>query len=270
MAISANGVVGAVVHGLGQPRHDPLAGEPVRIAGRLDLEGDRRRQPRVVGDDHDRPAAADVDPVRPPGVQPRTGELPRGEDGVGHALVDEQPERLEVHRGLGQPDARRPPPEPPFEVAQPPADLGPPVGERRERQDRVVERLGHAVPAAIAIDEAAIGDRIAVLEPARERRTEVPGDPPVVAELRVGPVAVGGDPGVPVAIGRRGRVRRDDAGGRVQPRRLVEVAVDDEPRPAHASSARSRSTVTVFATEIDRRSPGAIDSGHESSRPLPW
>ena len=117
-----------------------------------------------------------------------------------------EPERGEVDGRLGQPHPGRPPPEPELEVAQAPADLGASVGGRRQRQDGVVERLGHAVHAAVAVDEAVVGDRVAGLQPAGERRPEVPRDRPEVAELGVGPVAVGADALVPVVRGRRGRI----------------------------------------------------------------
>ena len=65
-------------------------------------------------------------------------------------------------------------------------------------------------------------------QPAGERRPEVPRHRPEVAELGVRAVALGADPLVPVVGRRRGRVDRHRAGERVEPRRLVEVAVDDE------------------------------------------
>ena len=102
-----------------------------------------------------------------------------------------------------------------LEVAQAPADLGPPVRGASRAAGSCDGRAGPCpcTPAS-PVDEAAIGDRVAILQPAGERRSEVPRDPPEVAELGVGPVAVGGDPAVPV-VGRRGRrVRRDQPGRR--------------------------------------------------------
>ena len=101
-------------------------------------------------------SVTEVDPDRPPGIDRRTPvDLPRREDRVGDALVGQEPQRVEVDRGLGQPHAGRSPPEPELEVAQPPADLGPSIGGARQRQDGVVERLRHPVRAAVAVDEAA-------------------------------------------------------------------------------------------------------------------
>ena len=87
------------------------------------------------------PPAADVDPVRHPGVEAGGVRLPRREDRRLDAGLREQPQRREVHGRLGQPHRPRRAPEPQLEVAQAPADLRPPIVDRRQRQDRVVERL---------------------------------------------------------------------------------------------------------------------------------
>ena len=97
-----------------------------------------------------------------------------------------------------------------------------------------MERLGQAVGALVAGDEAVIRDRVAVLQPAGQGRSEVPRDVAKVAELRVGSIALGADPGRPVVRRRRRRVGGDPAAERIDPRRLVEVAVDDEAAAAHA------------------------------------
>ena len=210
------------------------------------------------------------------------------------ALVGQQSQGGQVDGGLRQPHPARAPPEADLEVAQAPADLGPPVGGGGQRQDGVVERLGQAVGPAIAVDEAAVGDRVALVgaEPAGQGRPEVPGHRPEVAELGVGPVAVGGDPRVPVAGGGRRRIDRGPPGDRVLAGRLIEVPVDDEGRRGHAgvasarrsgatdaaaadgsavsSRARSRVVVTVWRRIRDQRSPMASRSGHDTSRPLPW
>ena len=51
------------------------------------LERDRRRQAPVVERDDDAPAAAELDPVRPAGVESSLGGLPRREDRVPDALL---------------------------------------------------------------------------------------------------------------------------------------------------------------------------------------
>ena len=154
--------------------------------------------------------------------------------------------RREIDRGLRQPRSDGAAPEAHLEVAQPPADLGPPVRDRGQRQDRVVERLREPVAASVPVDEAAIGRRIAVLQPGREGRADVPGDPGVIAEFRVGSIAVGRDPRVPIPRRGRRRVRGHQAGGGVDPEGLIEVPVDDESGSGHASAMWSRVTVTAF------------------------
>ena len=67
-------------------------------------------------------------------------------------------------------------------------------------------RLGHAVDAAVAGHKAEIRHGVSGLKPRGERRTEVPVDVPEVPSLRVRPVALRADPGVPVVGGRRGRI----------------------------------------------------------------
>jgi hypothetical protein len=73
-----------------------------------------------------------------------------------------------------------------------------------------VEGLGHPVHAVVTVDEAVVGDAVAVLQPVRERRPEIPRDRPEVAELGVGSVAIGADALIPVvrgaAVGSRGMV----------------------------------------------------------------
>ena len=130
-----------------QPGQDTFAGEAVGIGRGLRLERDRGRQARVVEDGGDRPTVAEVDAVGPAGVEPGLGGLPRGEDRVANPFLGGDPQRLEVNRGFGQPEAGRAATEAQLELAQPPADLRPPVGGRGERQNRVVERLADRVAA---------------------------------------------------------------------------------------------------------------------------
>ena len=201
--------------GAAQPWLDAVAGEAVGVGGRLRLERDRRRQPRVVERDDDRDPAAQLDAIWPAAVD-RVGGLPRGEDRGLDALRGGDPERREVDRGLRQPQAARPPSEPQLELAQPPANLGSPVRGRGERQDRVVEGLGDRVAAARGRGEPRERRRILGREPRRERRPEVPRDPGEVRAGRVGPVALRVDAGIPVVERRRGRLLRDPAGPRVE------------------------------------------------------
>ena len=134
--------------GRGQPRHDPLAGEPVGIAGRLGLERDRRRQPGVV----ERRRRSSARRRARPGT---AGACPDPAPPTCHGarivcVTPSSASSRSVSRSTavsGSQTPGRPPPEPELEVAQAPADLGPPVGGGRQRQDRVVERLGQAVAA---------------------------------------------------------------------------------------------------------------------------
>ena len=136
---------------------------------------------------------------------------------------------------------------------------------------------------AITGDEPPVGERIAVDQPAGERRAEVPGHVPEVAALGVRAVALLADPGGPV-VSRCGRwVGRDGTAERVDPRRLVEVAVDDQPAATHrgagapagieaaaSSVARSRVVVTSWVTLTVRAAPASSASGQLNRRPAPW
>ena len=115
----------------------------------------------------------------------------------------------------------------------------------------------------VAVDEAAIRDRVALLEPAGERRPEVPRHRTEIAELRVRPVAVGADALVPVVRRRGGRVERHRAREGVEPGRLVEVAVDDEqgslvhgvlrrPVAGRGDDVGHRARPSIARREVDR------------------
>ncbi len=136
--------VAAVPDGAVEPWRDALAGEPVGIGGGGGFERDGGGQLPVVEHRRDVAAAADVDAVRLAGIEVGGVGLPRREDHGLDAGLRRDPQRRKVDRGLREPHRGRRAAEPPREVAQPPQDLGPLVGVRRERQDRVVERLGHA------------------------------------------------------------------------------------------------------------------------------
>ena len=67
-----------------------------------------------------------------------------------------------------------------------------------------MERLGHAVDAPVARDEAAVGDRVAVASQPASVGPRSHDIAPRLPSSAFGPVALGADPGVPVA----GRARR--------------------------------------------------------------
>ena len=117
------------------------ANESASIVARR-LERDRGRQRAVVEDDRDRLAAAQLHSVRAARVEVGVHRLPRREDRVADTLVGEDPQRGHVHGGLRAARSRvGRAAEPELEVAQAPADLGSAIGQRGERQDRVVVRL---------------------------------------------------------------------------------------------------------------------------------
>ena len=250
----------------------PLAGEVVGVGRRLRLERDRRRQPRVVERDDDRGPAAQLDAVRTAAVD-RVGGLPRGKDRGLDALRGGDAERRKVDRGLRQPQAARPPSEPQLELAQAPANLGSPVRGGRERQDRVVEGLGDRVAATGRHGEPRERRRVLGREPRAECRPEVPRDPGQVRTGRVWPVALRVDAGVPVVERRGGRLLRDAASPRVDPRRLVEVGVDREPAAGHlgaAAMAWSATAVARCTTRIVADAPGASSTWRWSRMHEPW
>ncbi len=187
------------------------------------------------------PPRAGVHAVRSSRVEVRDVRLPGREDRPGHPLLDQDPQRGQVDGRLRQPERGGAPAEPDLEVSQAPPDLGAPVVQRGERQDRVVEGLSDAGPSVraatehVACPEAGqhIGRRVG--EVAAQRRSEVPRGVGQRAQLGVGAIALGRGPGVPVPERGRGRVRRQVAGERVDPGGLVEVGVDDQSAAAHRS-----------------------------------
>ena len=221
--------------------------------------------------------AADVDAVRPAGVEVLDVRLPRGEDRRPDPGVRQRGQRREVHRGLGQPHRRRPASEPHLEVAGAPQDLRPPVVRGRERQDRVVEGLGDPGPAALAVGRREPREHLRRRrrEVAGERRAHVPRDVGGRPALRDRAVALLGDPRVPVAE-RRGRgVLGHAARERVDPAGLVEVGVDNEPAARHrrsrgrGSRGRLRLLGRAVARDADRlahREPASLARG-EPQRP---
>ena len=97
----------------------------------------------------------------------------------------------------------------------------------------MVESLGDRVLPVIGLDHSGKGDRVVRGEPDRQGGPDVEADPVEVSPLRVRPVALGGDPRVPVGERSGGQVVRNLAGERIAPLRLVEVAVDREAAAAH-------------------------------------
>ena len=258
-----------------QSRGDTFPGEPIGVRRGLRLERGGSRQPGIEEDDRDRPARTEIDAVRPTGVDAHVGGLPRGEDRVGDALLGGDSQGRQVDRRLRQPQAAGRPPEPELEIAKAPADLGPAVRGGGERQDRVMEGLGHRVAAGCGRGEVGERRRVLSRQPSAEGRPEVPRHLGEVAALRVRPVALGVDPLVPVVERRRGQLDGNRARPRIDPGGLVEMAVDGEAAACHLparTSVTERSAVTP-ATCSTRRfacSPGARRIGRRARMQLPW
>ena len=241
----------------GQAGQDPLPRKRVGVHRRVGLERSRRRQRGVVEDDGDRLPTAEIHTVRAASVEAGVCGLPRGQDGVADALVGQNAQRRQVHGRLWQPDARWSPTESQLEVAQAPADLGPTVRERSERQDGVVVCLGHGVAAVrvvqairqIRVDETLVRGGILGRQPARQSGPQVVRDVAQVAALGVRPVALGVDPCVPVAVRGRRRLGRNLAAERIAALRLVEMAVDGKLGSTHSADGS-----------------GAASGGHSLSR----
>ena len=190
----------------------------------------------------DRPSPRSMRTGRRVSITPAV-DLPRRQDRVVDALVGQQPQGRQVDGGLGQPHPDGRPAEAHLEVAQAPADLGPPVGA--DASGRIAWWNGWAMPFAprIAVDEPAVRDRVAV--PRASPRASARG--PTTSRRGCRARRSGGssprDPLVPVVGGGRRRVRGIVPVNGSRPRRLVEVAVDDERGAAHvASSAAGRAS----------------------------
>ncbi len=256
----------------GQAGQDPLPGEGVRVYRRVRFERGRRRKRGVVEDDDDRLSVSELHAVRTARVQAWACGLPRCQDRVADALFGQDAQRWQVHGGLGQPEAAGPSAEAQLEVAQAPADLGPPVRKRSEREDGVVVGLCHGVAAfglvetvrQVRVHEAFVGRGVLGRQPARQRGPQVVRDVAEVAPLGVGLVALGIDPSVPVTIRGCGRLSGDLAGERVAALRLVEVAVDGELRATHSADG---SGVAAAGEAPGADSHGALVRRGREARP---
>ena len=102
----------------------------------------------VVEGDHDVPLGAERDAVQATCVEPARRRLPRREDRVADAGLGGDAQREQVDGRLRQPEAERSMAEAQLGVTQAPDDLRPPVASAGQRQDGVVERLGHGAVAA--------------------------------------------------------------------------------------------------------------------------
>ena len=162
-------------------------------------------------------------------------DLAGGQDREADALLGEDAEHEVVHRGLGQPHALGARPKRVREVGDAPAHLGADVALVAEREDRVAVGLGDgAAGAAVGVEDALVHVVVVRLEPRQQRRPDVERQLLEGAELGVGPVALGGDPLVPVVERRGAGLLGDDPRPGVLAGRLVEVPVE------HRARCRSR------------------------------
>ena len=194
------------------------------------------------------PTGPQRDAVQAPCVEVAGRRLPGRQDGVAHAGLGRDAQRQQVDGRLRQPQAARSMTETQLGVTQAPADLRSTVASPCQGQDGVVERLRHD-----AMTGGLCGDRVMRLgalptQPAGQRGAEIESDAREVAGRSVRPIAFGRDPIVPVAIGGRASLRRGQAAEGVLARRLVEVAMDGEPRQRHPATAASMAMSRASAT----------------------
>ena len=251
-----------------EPRHEVLG------ALQQPLERDRARDGSVVEEERQAEPARSAPEIRTARIDLTAGVLPGlgiqrshalglmgRQDRELHAGLGEHLERLVVHRGLGKPEPLGLPPEPRAEVVDPPAHLRDLVAARGERHDHVVEDLRARVAMtpgrdarAVGLDDLRVHVRPVALEPGEERRPDVERDLLEVVDdvehavllvdaagRRVRRVALRGHPLVPVVLRRRRVLDLDRLEPGILPRRLVEVAVDDDRAVQNSSMPRRNS-----------------------------
>ncbi len=176
----------------------------------------------------------------------RLRRLPRRQHRVAHALLDKNRECLLIDSGLGQPHAIGLVAETTGEVIQPPADLRPLVAGGRQRQNRVIIRLGQRVAHAIAREILAIrGDKrlidvgVMAFKPGGQRWPKVKAYPGEVTRLGIRTITFPGDLLVVVFKGRRARLAGDKSREWIVAGRLIKVSVDTQ--------KLMRMSVTIFS-----------------------
>ncbi len=263
---------GASVDDRVESRTQHLLDELIRVTRGAGIEAHRARDFRIVEDDPDRRAAERHAPRH--ATRDRPLRLPRREDRPADALLGADPERQPVHRGLRQPDPGGRPTEAQFEVPEAPPDLRASIPRRRQGQDRVVVGLRDRVVAVVLRHEVGMEPRLLAPQPRGEGRSHVPADARDVASIRIRPVGLLGDPGVPVGERRGARVRWQAPAERVLARRLVEVPVHRHPRTVHgrspSSAAKSRAWWAVKRVPNDSELPAGRVAGQRRCRRLPW
>ena len=223
-------------------RQDPVAGEGVGVHGGVRLERGRGGERGVVEDDHDRLARRPARPDTAAACRAGCRRPARARGSCTGRLSSARMRRVgrsTAVSGSQMPVGRRP--NRSSKSRRPQRISVAPIGQRGERQDGVVVGLGHGVAAVAVVDagrhvrvhEPLVRGGVVGRQPARQRGAEVVGDVAQVAPLGVGLVALGVDAGVPVAVRRRGRLRRDLPAERVAALGLIEVAVHGQPGSTH-------------------------------------
>ena len=155
----------------------------------------------------------------------RRAELPYAlrligrQDHVSDAMLRHQFQRLDVNSRFRQPHTFRIAAKTRFEIGDAPEDFRFLVAAVRQRQNRMMERLGDRIAVAaealaalpIGAENGVVDFQIVTFEPAHQSRANVEADHRIVvddahdavlrvenARHRVGAVALGGDPFVPI------------------------------------------------------------------------
>jgi hypothetical protein len=254
------------------------------------LERHRSRQRSVVEEHVDgatRRQRTAVDPARGRGVDRAPGPSRRADPGrlmwrqhrERHALGGQVLEGGDVDRALRQPHPDRIATEVVAKVGHAPAHLGRAIARRAQRHDEVTVGLGQRRAVTGGGEAGAIGGlqrrqdvRRVARQVGQERGPEVPAHARVVVDdlddlafavddprRGVGPIALGGDPRVPVGERRRGRLRIDLVEPRVLARRLIEVTVDADVAGHDAPSGSA-----TRKTQPSGGSVSVTDAGHPS------
>ena len=217
-------------------------GKAVGVVGGLGVERHGAAQMAVVEEGGDLASARQPHEIRLRRVD-RLGGLPWRQDGVAHASLGGQIERLQIDSGLSEPHALRWMAEAVGEIGQPPVNLRAFIARRGKGQDGVVVRLRQRIADAVALAVAPVGIHDALVyvgmmrfEPVRQRGAEIEADALKDASRRVGTIAFGGDLLVEVVVVAGAWLVGHLSSKWIFARRLIEVSVDTEILACHCHS----------------------------------
>ncbi len=227
----------------------------------------------VVEEGGDRASARQPHEIRLRRVD-RLGGLPWRQDGVAHASLGGQIERLQIDSGLSEPHALRWMTEAVGEIGQSPVNLRAFIARRGKGQDGVVVRLRQRVAGAVAFVVAPVGIHDALVyigmmrfEPVRQRGAEIEADALKDARRRVGAIAFGSDLLVEVVVVTGARLMGHLSSERIFARRLVEVSVDTEILACHCHSSVKPSGNDHFVGTRPALGTSVVHVGVDTSRP---